>query len=88
MSQKGKSQNGCFKKKKHAKIPEKYFPLKISSVNVTKSKTQEKIAFTEQIFNGKRHFLCSDCYSLVRLFFLRKSNNLINKVNERFLWIS
>ena len=52
MSQKNKSQNGCFKKTKHAKIPEKDFPLKISSVNVTKSKTQDKIAFTEEIFNG------------------------------------
>ena len=36
------------------------FPLKSSSVNVTKSPfTADLVTFTEDIFNGKLHFLCS-----------------------------
>ena len=35
------------------------FPFKISSVNVTRSAVSCGFTFTEEIFNGKRHFLCS-----------------------------
>ena len=36
------------------------FPLKISSVNVTKSAgTADLVTFTEEILNGKLQFLCS-----------------------------
>ena len=34
------------------------FPLRISSVNVTKSATANLVTFTEEILNGKLHFLC------------------------------
>ena len=34
------------------------FPLRISSVNVTKSATTDLVTFTEEILNGKLHFLC------------------------------
>ena len=33
------------------------FPLRISSVNVTKS-----VTFNEEILNGKLHFLCSESF--------------------------
>ena len=37
------------------------FPFRISSVNVTKSvRTADLVTFTEEILNGKPHFLCSD----------------------------
>ena len=47
------------------------FQLRISSVNVTKSvvscrfgyKIADLVTFTEEIFNGKLHFLCSACSS-------------------------
>ena len=37
------------------------FPLRISSVNVTKSavSSYQMVTFTEEILNGKLHFLCS-----------------------------
>ena len=35
------------------------FPLRISSVNVTKSTTADLATFTEEIPNGKLPFLCS-----------------------------
>ena len=36
------------------------FPLRVSSVNVTKSAFSLDLAtFTEEILNGKLHFLCS-----------------------------
>ena len=36
------------------------FPLRISSVNVTEpQETADLITFTEEILNGKLHFLCS-----------------------------
>ena len=47
------------------------FPLRISSVNVTKSaeespnstkETADLVTLTEEILNGKLHFLCSDIY--------------------------
>ena len=37
------------------------FLLRISSVNVTKQQeTVDLVTFTEKIFNGKLHFLCSE----------------------------
>ena len=37
------------------------FPLRISSVNVTKSaKTTDLVTFTEEILNEKLHFSCSE----------------------------
>ena len=37
------------------------FPLKISSVNVTIPQfAADLVTFTEEIFNGKLHFLCSE----------------------------
>ena len=37
------------------------FPLRISSVNVTKSAVPaDLVTFTEEILNGKLHFLCSE----------------------------
>ena len=37
------------------------FPLRISSVNVTKSaETTDLVTFAEEILNGKLHFLCSE----------------------------
>ena len=39
------------------------FPLRIFSVNVTKSvENCCLVTFTEEILNGKLHFLCSGCY--------------------------
>ena len=39
------------------------FPLRISSVNVTKSAVSSGfVTFTEAILNGKLHFLCSEPY--------------------------
>ena len=39
----------------------KTFPLRIYSVNVTKSTVScGLVTFTEEIFNRKLHFLCSD----------------------------
>ena len=35
------------------------FPLRISSVNMTKSADADLVTFTEEIFNVKLHFLCS-----------------------------
>ena len=36
------------------------YPLRNSSVNVTKSAvTEDLVTFTEEILNGKLHFLCS-----------------------------
>ena len=35
------------------------FPLRISSVNVTKSAVTDLVGFTEEIFNAKLHLLCS-----------------------------
>ena len=36
------------------------FPLRISSVNVTKSQeTADLVTFTEEILDGKVHFLCN-----------------------------
>ena len=40
------------------------FPLSISSLNVTKSAGNcDLVTFTEEILNGKLHFLCSDWLS-------------------------
>ena len=39
------------------------FPLKISSVNVTKSEDADLAIFTEEILNGKLHFLCSEMFT-------------------------
>ena len=37
------------------------FPLRISSVNVTKPQFPvDLVAFTQENFNGKFHFLCSE----------------------------
>ena len=43
----------------------KVFPLRISSVNVTKF--ADLVTITEEILNGKLHFLCSDSYLLLKL---------------------
>ena len=43
--------------KKHSLHKKWSFPLRISSVNVT---TADLVWFTEEILNGKLHFLCSD----------------------------
>ena len=43
------------------------FSLKISSVNVTKSAVSCSFTFTEEILDGKLHFLCSAGVSLVDL---------------------
>ena len=44
----------------HISLNKKWsFPLRISSVNVTKSAVSCRFTFTEDIFNGKLHFLCS-----------------------------
>ena len=48
--------NSCFKRNA---IVKKCFPLRISSVNVTKSFPAYLITFTKEILNGKLHFLCS-----------------------------
>ena len=41
------------------------FPLRISSVNVTKSlEIADLVTFTEEILVGKLHFLCSICWTL------------------------
>ena len=46
---------------------QKSFPLQISSVNVTKSAVScDLIIFTEEILNGKLHFLCSDNWETSR----------------------
>ena len=37
----------------------KSFPLRFSSINVTKSEIADLVAFTEEILNGKLHFSCS-----------------------------
>ena len=37
------------------------FPLRISSVNVTKSETADLVTFTEEFLHGKLRFLCSVC---------------------------
>ena len=42
------------------------FPLRISAVHVTKSAT-DLVTFTEEILDGKLHFLCSDVAECVRL---------------------
>ena len=42
------------------------FPLRISLVNMTKSAgTADLVAFTEEIFNGKLHCLCSEKRQIV-----------------------
>ena len=38
----------------------KNVPLRASSVNVTAEKA-DSVTFTEEILNGKLHFLCSVC---------------------------
>ena len=44
------------------------FPLRISSVNVTKSAVNWGMAtFTEEIFNGKLHFLCAASCRFLKL---------------------
>ena len=45
------------------------FPLRISSVNVTKSaqKTADLVTFTGEILNGKLHFLCSVTWTRFKL---------------------
>ena len=56
-------QGGIFIKGFNPSLPESFtakkksFPLKLSSVNVTKSKSA--VSFTEEILNGNFHFLCS-----------------------------
>ena len=45
-------------------LDKKCFPLKISSVNVARSVGNSGfVTFTEEILNGKLHFLCSSCCS-------------------------
>ena len=42
------------------------FPLRISSVNVAKPHlTEDLVTFTEEILNGKVHFLCNETHALV-----------------------
>ena len=38
---------------------QKMFPLRISSVNVDPQIPADLVKFTEEILNGKLHFLCS-----------------------------
>ena len=38
------------------------FSLRISSANVTKSTDADLAIFTEEIHNGKIHFLCSEMF--------------------------
>ena len=49
------------------------FPLKISSVNV--QETADLITFTEELLNGKLHFLCSELL-------------LIWCIRSRLIWVS
>ena len=42
------------------------FPLRISSANVAKPHlTEDLVTFTEEILNGKVHFLCNETRALV-----------------------
>ena len=44
----------------HLETHKKSFPLRISSVNVTKSAGNwGLVAFTEEIHNGRLHFFCA-----------------------------
>ena len=62
------------KKKKTPNVQKWSFPLRISSVNVTKpKKTADLVIFTEQILSGKLHFLYSGLY----LFFKNSSANYL-----------
>ena len=48
----------------HERLHKKWkFPLRISSVNMTKSlETSDLVTLTEEIFIGKLHFLCRERY--------------------------
>ena len=53
--------------KKNELLRKRSFPLRISSVNVTPA---DLVTFTEEILNGKLHFLCS-VRLLLKYLFLR-----------------
>ena len=62
------------------------FPLRVSSVNVTNLQFPANLAtFSEEIFNGKLHFLCSDHHD-IKLPPQIYTTALPSAITKYFLW--